>query len=47
LKIYSPDRILVKLSTDQKEREFTERDLSKVLPNEGGLVWIISLQKVA
>jgi exosome complex RNA-binding protein Rrp4 len=39
--IKSFDRIIVKMP-DNKEIEFTEKYLSKVLPSENGHVWIIS-----
>lgn len=45
--MYSPDRILVKLQQDGKEREFSEKDLGKVLPGEGGRVLMVTSGRVA
>ena len=41
-KVLSSDRVTVRLQSDNSEREFKERDVSKVLPSEGGRVYIFS-----
>jgi hypothetical protein len=40
IRIIAPDKIVVKVG--DKEKEYNEKQLSKVLPGEGGLVWIVS-----
>jgi hypothetical protein len=45
LNVISPDKINVKLENG-KAKDFREGDLGKVVPGEGGVVWLINHKRV-
>ena len=43
IKVISADKIVIKMFNDNREKEFKEKDLAKVLPSEGGRIYIFTL----